>query len=490
MRNWRLDVKRPLQALLLTPLLAFVLVWPALAPTDPDYWWHARTGQLILESGTVPRTDPYSFTAYGQPWVAHEWLTEVIFYLVQRQFGYVGNVVLFGVLACLAAVSLYVTCRLWGVGELPSVVLVLWAFGMSLGSLGVRPQTVTRLLLTVLALILTYYRRDGNRRWILLLLPPLFVAWVNLHGGFAIGLGLLGLALLGEALDAALRRERWTRLWPLALASAASVAITLVNPNGVDGFLYPLGFLPQATGGQQLISEWQPPDLRQIGFAPFGLSLVLAFALGFGRHPLGTVELLWGLAFALLALQSVRNIQLYATVVTPLIGARLCSVLPAFSRTVSEWRNPRRMALLWLLVSLLSAGVWVARFTQTAGWPLQLGTEPDAQAFPVAGAAYLRDNPLPGNLFNQFEWGGYVIYASYPRQRVFIDGRPDMYGNALFDEYVTVVQLQPGWRDVLDRHAIRLVLVDKDGPLAAELSRDPGWQPVFVGSVERLFHRT
>jgi hypothetical protein len=76
-----------MRPLLLAPLLAFVFVWSALAPTDPDYWWHARTGQLIATRGSIPTTNPYSYTATGQQWVAHEWLTELIFALVQHQFG-------------------------------------------------------------------------------------------------------------------------------------------------------------------------------------------------------------------------------------------------------------------------------------------------------------------------------------------------------------------------------------------------------------------
>src|SRR5258708_2794352 len=123
-----------LRAFLLTPVLAFVWSWPALAPTDPDYWWHTRTGQLIAQTGAIPHVDVYSFTAAGQPWIAHEWLTELIFYVVQAHVGCVGNVVLMGLVGSLTALALFATCRRGGVGELLATLLVLWAFGMSLGS--------------------------------------------------------------------------------------------------------------------------------------------------------------------------------------------------------------------------------------------------------------------------------------------------------------------------------------------------------------------
>jgi hypothetical protein len=499
---------RPLlRCLLLAPVLALVFTWPALAPTDPDYWMHERTGRLIADTGTVPHVDPYSFTAAGRPWIDHEWLSQLLFYAVQRQLGYVGNVVLLGVLGCLAVVALYATCRRWGVGELPAVVLVVWAFGMSLGSFGVRPQALTRVLLTVLALLLTVYRQGGNP-WLLVLVPPLFVVWTNLHGGVAVGLGLLGLTVAGDAFDALRARSlrgggaedvspearaecpRPAAARPLAATLLASVAAVLLTPNGGAGLLYPLAFAFQATGGQQLIAEWQPPDLRQIAFAPFGLSLLLAFALGWIRRPpLRAAEALWAIAFALLALQSVRNVQLYAMVVTPLIGARLRAEFPAFGRTVAEWRNPRRLAALWTATALVLGGVWLARFAQSADRPVQLGAEPSAAALPVGGAAYVREHDLQGNLFSQFDWGGYLIYANYPRQRVFIDGRSDVYGQALVDDYVSVVEVLPNWRQVLDKYSIQLVLVDRDGPLAVEIGRDPQWHQLYVGPVERLLQR-
>src|SRR5207248_1600717 len=139
----------------------------------------------------------------------------------------------------------------------------------------------------------------------------LLALWANLHGGFAIGLGVLGLSVLGEAIEA-IRRPSAKHVWPLALTTAVSIGATLLNPNGLAGLLYPITYAQQGFGGQQVVTEWQPPDLRQLGFAPFTLSLALVMALGWARRPLGATEVLWALVFGVLALQSIRNIQLYA----------------------------------------------------------------------------------------------------------------------------------------------------------------------------------
>jgi hypothetical protein len=109
------------ELLLLAPMLLFIFasycLLATVVQTGPDYWLHVRTGQYIAESGAVPRADLYSYTIAGQPWVAHEWLTELLLYFVQQRFGYVGNVLLFGLIGTLTALAVYATCRLLGWGR-------------------------------------------------------------------------------------------------------------------------------------------------------------------------------------------------------------------------------------------------------------------------------------------------------------------------------------------------------------------------------------
>src|SRR5262245_8390900 len=120
---------------LLAPMLTLIFVMYLIPHTDSDYWWHVRTGQYIWETGTLPRFDPFSYTAPDHPWVTHEWLTELIFYGVQSQFGYVGNVVLFGLLGVLTALTVWATCRRRGLGELGATVMMLWAVFMGVASI-------------------------------------------------------------------------------------------------------------------------------------------------------------------------------------------------------------------------------------------------------------------------------------------------------------------------------------------------------------------
>lgn len=163
----------PATLLLLSPILLLVAGSFFFAETDPDYWWHARTGRLILETGAIPTTDPYSHTAAGWHWISHEWLTEVVLHLVERRVGYVGNVALFGLVGALTLLAVYAACRRRGVGELGAALLTLWAFVMMLPMLNVRPQLVTMLFLAAGALLLTLYRQgQGRALWAF---PPLLL---------------------------------------------------------------------------------------------------------------------------------------------------------------------------------------------------------------------------------------------------------------------------------------------------------------------------
>jgi hypothetical protein len=463
-------------------MLAIVGARYGFVGTDPDYWWHVKTGQFIAETGTLPRVDIFSYTVAGQPWVTHEWLTQLLLYLVQERFGYVGNVALFALIGMLTSLAVYATCRLRGLGEPAAAVLMIGASVMAMGSANVRPQGMTALLLGVCILILTRYKLGQPR--VLWALPPLLALWVNLHGGYIIGLAVLGLAILGEGIARVLGRPS-APLRPLIVVSVLSAAATLLSPHGLDAIQYPFTYAGTQNASMRYIAEWQSPNFHQSYFILLGASLLLTILLGIGQRPLGPTEVLWTLAFTVMALQSVRHIPLYAIVMAPLLAARLQEVVPPLRRTLAEWRRPALLAVTWPLLALS-----VLKMLSGAGETgAQFGTEPLAAGYPAGAVEYLRTHNPVGNLFNTYHWGGYLIYQLHPQRPVFIDGRADVYGDRFIDGYMKVMRLEPDWRRVLDEHDVRLVLVEKESPLAVVLTDDGAWQEIYAGEVERLFER-
>ena len=377
------------QALLLLPLLVFATLIPLLNATDPDYWWHLRTGQLIAETGTVPRVDDYSFTMTGQPWISHEWLTDLLIFVLGRGIGYVGVAALFGLVGALTLGLIYLTCRARGGAPVTATLLCAWAILLMQPSINARPQMLTMLLLALGAYVLTR-ARDGATR-ALWALPPLMALWVNLHGGYLIGLVLLGLAVVGAGAERFLgHRDR--PILPLIATTLLAALASFLTPHGLDALRYPLSYIGRENASLQFVAEWKSPDFHQILFFPFAASLILLLALGLAGRPLRPTDLLWGVTIAFMALQSVRHIPLYAIVATPLLAARL-GTLP-WERFVP--RAHRRdlirfgLGVLAVLVPLsLTSALW--GLSGGPGGARQFGRAPSTVGYPSGAVAYLRD---------------------------------------------------------------------------------------------------
>jgi hypothetical protein len=468
-------------------LYVFFLSFGLLHFTDPDYWWHLRTGQLIVETGSVPHHDPFSFTAAGSRWIAHEWLSDVIIYGVERVLGYAGSALLFSLVALAA---LFVMHRLLlNIGLSPRLALAIVAFGgiMSLPYWTVRPQAFTWLLLAVFLHTLYVYHRDGRGR--LWHLPLLMLVWANLHAGYVIGLVLLGLWLATMAVERVLWHEQRDLRGP-ALVLAASFAATAVNPNGLALLTYPLTYIAPGNASFNLISEWQSPDFHQPIHVALALGIVVLAAVGVAGSGRNVFRLSLALLFTFLALQSSRHQPVFALIFILVVGDVLRERWAWARRREREPSATRGYpALNWSLLALamLTALAVVPRLpaSQVHATPNLNGTP----AYPVEGADFIRRHYPEARMFNSYVWGGYLINELYPQQRVFIDGRPDMYGDALVKEYVEVVTLQSGWREILDKYNVGLVIMEKQSPLAAVLRESPAWLSTFSGEVEEVFVR-
>lgn len=455
--------------------------------TDPDYWWHLRTGRLIVDTGSVPHHDPFSFTAAGSRWIAHEWLSDVIIYRVESAVGYVGNSILF---SCLALAALFVMHRLLlKMGLSPRLALAIVAFGgvMSLRYWTVRPQVFTWLLVAVFLYTLYMYHRDGKGR--LWHLPLLMLLWANLHAGYVIGLVLLGLWLAAMAAERVLWHERRDLRGPV-LTLIASFAATAVNPNGVALLTYPLTYLAPGNASFKLISEWQSPDFHQPMHLPLALGIIVLVAVGVTGSGRNLFRLGLALLFTLFALQSSRHQPLFALTFMLVVGDALLERW-AWARRPDQGPSAARgyPALNWSLLAMavLAAAAVVPQMpTAQVHKAANTGGTPP---YPVEGADFIRQRYPEARMFNSYEWGGYLINALYPQQRVFIDGRPDMYGDALVEEYVDVVTIQSGWQDILDKYGVDLVIIERESALATVLRESPAWLSAFSADVEEVFVR-
>jgi hypothetical protein len=463
-------------------LLFGLLAMTARNAVDPDLWWHLRTGQWIMDTGHVPHTDPFSFTRAGHAWVAHEWLSEAVFYELWKHGGAAALIVFSAMITTAGFMLLYLRCpgeRHWAAA---ATALGAWVAAPSWGA---RPQMFT---FTLASLLLWVLERGENRPRLLFWIPPLFLLWLNLHGGFALGPALLLAYGGGMILETTFGDTPWPEARPILLRIllllVACLLLVPLNPCGTQLYRYPFDTL-RSSGMRSFIGEWHSPDFHRTMYRPLlllWLLLLAAFASSRLRLKIRLLAplLLTGLA----ALDAARHVPIFVLLAIPAIAAAL-PVAGSFEKQVSK--NSRRGALnfgrfqpvfngtLVVLMAAFALGEWIS---------LAHGQEArEAELFPQTAVAFLQSGDYPRKLFVYYDWGGYVIWNLYPAYRVFVDGRADLYGDALVSEAMhTVLDLRSGWRDVLDRWNIEALLVPPSCAVAQALLLDPGWRAEFRDS--------
>jgi hypothetical protein len=436
----------------------------------------------MLEKGEILRTDPFSLTKQGEPWVYPGWLAQVILYGVFQTFGFAGLNLLTAIMVTIAFAFIW---HLLDEPPLLRAFVLILAATVSAVYWSARPQIFSFSLSAIFLWSLSKTANGQLRQlWIL---PPLMALWSNLHGGFAIGFLLIGAYLLGElvefVLDARLRpqsdsdlaRDRKDRIRRLVIIGLVCAVAVVINPHGPQMLLYP--FKTVSVGVlQEYIEEWQSPNFHRLEVQPFLWMLMLtALVLALSRARKRAVDLILIIGFASLSLLAGRNIATFALVTAPVLAIHSNAVLkPLLDKQVRRPDLPkplvRRINVILFIILALVALIKVAI-------PLRDQVNRDAIAgqVPVEAVAYLKQHPDLGPLFNSYNWGGYVIWALYPDHLSFVDGRTDLFGDEILEGYLNAWRAEPGWEAYLDRWGIRVVLLEPSAPLSLVLE-NAGWK--------------
>jgi hypothetical protein len=512
-QRWLLwfNARRLVVAILFVALFAMAVR----APVDTDTWWHLRAGQATLEQGRIIRTDPFSHTFYGSEWVAYSWLSEVILYWLFRAFSYAGLGLLIGVVV--AAAFAFVYLQMEGDPFSRAFVIVLAAATSAVVWIA-RPHLFSFLLTAVLAYILYLFKRRGlNRLW---LLPPLFVLWVNLHAGYALGFMVLAAFIVGEVFNRLWRLSEgageqgssgetksplllcpsapvseaalsWRGIGMIVGVALLSALLLVIHPNTVRMWTYyvetvRIGFL------QDFIQEWQSPDFHPLYVQPFiWLLLATLAAMGLSGRRVDGVDLALVGMFAYASLVARRNFGPFALVAAPVLSRHLASALGRLGLSRRLHRQPAHgrpilgavnVVLLALVVGLAVVKIWT---------PLSpdFNERVQRESLPVGAAAWILENRPEGEMFNPYDWGGYLMWALWPEYRVFVDGRTDMYGDAFLREYRRVQLGQSGFEDTLLEYNVNFVVTYPGDVLSSRLECAGGWKKVYQDDVAVIWVR-
>jgi hypothetical protein len=378
---------------------------------DPDLWGHVRFGQDILAAHAVPRDDPYSFTS-DRPWINHEWLSEVLMASAYRVAGSAGLIALKWLLALSTFVILWRTMRSADVFQPVAVGLLLLAIAGAMGlTMTVRPQLFSMLLHTILLALLTGI---GQGRWHLFLwMPVLFALWANLHGGWIVGLGVLG---LWSACALLARTVPWT--WAVG-GTTLGILGTLVTPYGVELWK----FLWETVGlGRADITEWQPLTNTPDSLIVWALAATLTVMAWRRRGWTGVLRSIPAVALGLMALR-VRRLEGFFVLTNVILLAPCFAALGPKRLPLS--RRPTRADIVTVgamcLAGLVATGVAVKSRAECLS---VAGPDPEETWAPEAEAvAFLQNNPIEGRLLSYFDYGEMAIWHLSPRLLVSYDGR-------------------------------------------------------------------
>ena len=425
---------------------AVFIIAVGLPSTDSDTYWQLAMGRWMLDHHAFLRQDIFSSTVAGAHFGVGEWLGQISFAGSFAAAGWAGVAVLRATLLAAAAFFVVRLARRGGTPWWISLPLVVAALLVSKITWTDRPQLFTLALFPALLGLLLSLPTGFSRR--LLILPPLFLVWTNLHGGYLLGLAIVAIF----AVEAVLTRGR--RGVPLALTAIACVAVTFLNPAPLElagaareDFLNPPRFL----------TEFLPPDVVTPAGALFAAFVLLVIGSALLRGG-SLLEAMLLAPLLYLAFTAQRQMLFFCFAATAFLGARLSGLVrspPAFELPV-----PVRLPVATVLV--------IAALASALAAP----TRPDEHAYPAAALDTLRQDS--GILLNEYDWGGYLIF-NLPERPVFIDGRYVPYLGGVLADYRALVGLRPGWRDLLDKYKVSELLLRPDRPLAVAL-REDGWR--------------
>lgn len=444
-------------------LTAFLL---SRAPVDADLWWHLRAGQVMWEQKSILLTDIFSYTRAGAPWANAFWLSELLLYWLNGLGGYFA---LAAFVALLGALTFHLVSKnLRGNPFVDSFILLL-AVITAAPIWGPRPQILSFLLIAILDLWLL---RAPRRLWMLV---PFFALWANLHGGWIWGFLLLAAHIAGLFVQSLyLERER-IPLRRLALRllgwTALSALAVGLNPNGLA--LWTLPF--QQVGVSLQIQEWLSPDFHRVDFHPLlWMLFLLILAAPFARKPLNWPQIFKTLGFAYLTFVAQRNIALFAITAAPLLS----EWIQAFVESLPQKESRPAKELDPRLTSILDATLLIVLSLAALG-NLFLISQPESveENYPVAAVEWMQTHHPEGRLFNSYNWGGYLLWT-LPEYPVFIDGRADLYGGELLDQWHAVVEADRNALSLLDQWDVAVVFLEPHWPIV-EVLQDNGWQVTF-----------
>ncbi|RZB37651.1 MAG: hypothetical protein SRB2_00753 [Desulfobacteraceae bacterium Eth-SRB2] len=459
---------------------------------DCDTGYHIRAGEYILNTFSIPKHDIFSFHAPPLQWTAHEWLSEVVMAMVHRAVGLTGIVVFFSFIISLVYYLLFKIIRMDRGNIILAAFIVLIVLTASQVHWFARPHIFSLLLLLIWYYLLDEY--EYQRRNYLYLLPLLMLLWVNLHGGFLAGFILLGVYLSGNVVMSINSKgsekyiyKKKARL--IGLITVVCVLVSLINPYGYHILMFPFNLISKKFIMDN-IAEFLSPDFHTFVVKAFEFLFLLFFTLlAVSKVRLNIIELTMVLLFAHMSFFSLRYIPLFSIIVAPVLMRKSQQILKSTNGKLADFIKIRSISISetdasakgYVWPAMAVAIVVIFAVTGKIDYKFNVKTKP------VNAVNFFTKENIQGNMFNNDEFGDYIIYAAWPKYKVFFDGRSDMYGVDRLKEYMKVARVEPGWDEVLEKYKINWIIYNANSPLSLLLMEKDDWKLIYADKVSNIF---
>ncbi len=446
--------------------------------TDGDLGRHLVLGNYILDSHQIPTRDLLSETKAGESRPPYEWLAEVLFALAYRLANLDGVVLLSAALIATAFTLVFADASRRSGAPVIALLISLWAAEASSLHWVSRPHLFSFLFFAVWLAMLERLRRGEQQA--LWLFPVVMLVWANTHGGFIFGFLACGAYVAGWLVELLQRRSDWQMGGKFLIVGAASLVASIVTPGGWGNWIATLNNRSAFILSQTV--ETMPLNLRLINSWPFlGLLILAIFLMVLGRKQLAWTHALLLAGLAAISFAMARNVPFFVIAAAPLctywLAGWICRI-DLWAKLEQGFSSIDRSlhGFLWSGAVVAAAfGFFYFHLHATQTTVFQWSPS----QFPVSAVAWLDHNPQPARMFNDINWGGYLLFRVWPQHQVFIDSQTDFYGEQFVRQYAELMAAAPGWDAALERYDIGWLLVPPSSPLAAAASHGADWRVAY-----------
>ena len=479
-----------------------------------DLWWHLETGEYILDTLSIPETDPFAYTA-SRDWIDLQWIFQVVIFIIQHNLG-LNALIIFKSLVLLGAFFILFKTIYTGKNWLTAILLIFLAALCCRQRAVLRPEIFSFLYISIFLYILHRYKYghpEGGVRWrqnYIFILPLIQLLWVNSHGLFILGVILAWSFILGEFIslrinlpifqDKDVIKGRPYR--KLLLAGLLIILCSFINPYTYQGAIFPFTLYTRISGAIQVFSrtigEFQPPlsgwdQGKTIIY--FKLLLVLsALAIVLNIRRLSISHLILYISFLYLSLLARRNIAVFALISVPITATNITGIAGTYFKYPPDPKNRVRRVGEFLIIILLLFGIYdlIADKNNLRDNPdINFGLGLARLKFPERAADFINESGLKGNIFNTLQCGNYLIRSFYPERKVFMDGRLEIRSSDFYREYVRLLGNPGRWPVLQKKYNLSYALfshrdADMD-KLLVYLYNQPDWKLIFLDDSSVIF---